>query len=1082
MRNLVTVYIILLTFHFTLFVPVHGQDIDPLARNRILGKSSELMTIKSTDNEYYQILYDYSGGLYFVYGENQGNTDGYDQMDIISGDFNGDYHDDIVSVYEGTDQSINLKITHFNPNYPSYLHWQNSTYLHFPAETFYKLDFVSPALLSLVSGNFDEDLQDEFILAFWDQKTENIKMIFYETDENLKLNEICTEFGPTLNPALRRDAMFEIACGNFDSDPQQEIVILLTYPTEGTQALEVQLYDCSKNCEIQYKTKTTLFNKPEHQAHMERLSLAVGNLNSNPYDEIVVGFQRMIYRWESYLDILKKKWKIYVRTRSYVLPFEVKPDLSAFVIRQEPLKQYDNEVKYSDGHSEPKDVHYAGKPICVTTGDLNTDGRDEILFDAVNNLRVYSCDEALKMSEVGPLRTTVANLYRDASRRNVIVADLDANTQSKRWYPEIIIADWGNSSNQRRFRVIVPTIENGIITNKTENTLNISYKLDHQTAMVAGDFNGDGIKLGTPTYYKVKDVTQPIIVLNAPPLHFDVINDTVYDVCSSFNQNKSQFYSKYLSSATNENMMRFNITQDWGLATNIGYEGNIMGVSVKARFETHYGENFTRTIDTSYTEIVKSSSDASTDDWIFASVLDYEIWEYPVMAEDKFQGNVAVVVPLFNPKTSRYQWFPSKLWPVGGYLTNHEHGNILSYNKYPKLEDNEMLAQKIKGEYGTFTSFTLDKNSSHDWELYFQDFLSVKADTMMKFGFELGASVSATLVYYGVHTIEVGINGYYEAGALKTHITNIFKEQGIKLHLAGVDRTLGEVQYTITPYAYWAKNGALVIDYAVDPKVSGPGETPTFWDVYYGTHPDLAFILPWKYDPEKGEKLQDEEKRFSTSEIVFHPKRPEKGDTLEINVRFHNFSLVNNQSNFNISFYLGNPDKGGLLIKDINGKEYVTVDMPVIARGTGFAKMKWVIPQDVPHYPRLYAVLDPENEIEEIHENNNKGFVVLPVEGIIQIPDITNMKIPTTYYLHQNYPNPFNPSTTIEFDLPKASEVTLKIFNILGEEVVTLVSDRLTAGNYSYEWFMTSGMASGVYLYRLEAGEYVETRKMLLMR
>jgi hypothetical protein len=88
----------------------------------------------------------------------------------------------------------------------------------------------------------------------------------------------------------------------------------------------------------------------------------------------------------------------------------------------------------------------------------------------------------------------------------------------------------------------------------------------------------------------------------------------------------------------------------------------------------------------------------------------------------------------------------------------------------------------------------------------------------------------------------------------------------------------------------------------------------------------------------------------------------------------------------------------------------------------------------------------------------------------------------TNYYrLHQNYPNPFNPNTTIEFDLPKTSEVTLKVFNILGEEVAAPVSHRLSAGSYSYEWDARN-LASGVYMYRLQAGEYVETRKMILMR
>jgi hypothetical protein len=84
--------------------------------------------------------------------------------------------------------------------------------------------------------------------------------------------------------------------------------------------------------------------------------------------------------------------------------------------------------------------------------------------------------------------------------------------------------------------------------------------------------------------------------------------------------------------------------------------------------------------------------------------------------------------------------------------------------------------------------------------------------------------------------------------------------------------------------------------------------------------------------------------------------------------------------------------------------------------------------------------------------------------------------------LLQNYPNPFNPNTTIEFDLPKTSEVTLKIFNILGEEVATLVSDRLAAGSYSYKWFRPAGIASGVYLYRLEAEGFVQTKKMILMK
>ncbi|HOT97953.1 MAG TPA: T9SS type A sorting domain-containing protein [bacterium] len=85
------------------------------------------------------------------------------------------------------------------------------------------------------------------------------------------------------------------------------------------------------------------------------------------------------------------------------------------------------------------------------------------------------------------------------------------------------------------------------------------------------------------------------------------------------------------------------------------------------------------------------------------------------------------------------------------------------------------------------------------------------------------------------------------------------------------------------------------------------------------------------------------------------------------------------------------------------------------------------------------------------------------------------------YSLEQNYPNPFNPSTTIEFVLPKSDFVMLKVFNLLGEEVATLVSEQRAAGIHRHNWD-ASGLANGIYLYRLEAGEFVQSKKLVLMR
>jgi hypothetical protein len=88
---------------------------------------------------------------------------------------------------------------------------------------------------------------------------------------------------------------------------------------------------------------------------------------------------------------------------------------------------------------------------------------------------------------------------------------------------------------------------------------------------------------------------------------------------------------------------------------------------------------------------------------------------------------------------------------------------------------------------------------------------------------------------------------------------------------------------------------------------------------------------------------------------------------------------------------------------------------------------------------------------------------------------------PKVYYLSEAYPNPFNSFTNIKLSIPKPGIVSLKIYNLIGQEVATLVSEKLIPGTYEYTW-NASDYATGVYLYRLQSGEYLETRKILLIR
>jgi flagellar hook assembly protein FlgD len=94
--------------------------------------------------------------------------------------------------------------------------------------------------------------------------------------------------------------------------------------------------------------------------------------------------------------------------------------------------------------------------------------------------------------------------------------------------------------------------------------------------------------------------------------------------------------------------------------------------------------------------------------------------------------------------------------------------------------------------------------------------------------------------------------------------------------------------------------------------------------------------------------------------------------------------------------------------------------------------------------------------------------------------------LPSAFELHQNYPNPFNPTTTIAFTMKLADDVSLDVFNLLGQNVKTLFSGRLSAGKHEFDWDATSNtgakVASGVYFYRLSSSSTTESKKMILLK
>jgi len=108
--------------------------------------------------------------------------------------------------------------------------------------------------------------------------------------------------------------------------------------------------------------------------------------------------------------------------------------------------------------------------------------------------------------------------------------------------------------------------------------------------------------------------------------------------------------------------------------------------------------------------------------------------------------------------------------------------------------------------------------------------------------------------------------------------------------------------------------------------------------------------------------------------------------------------------------------------------------------------------------------------------------LVMSVTGNEVVSEVNDeILTPFKFELLQNYPNPFNPSTTIQFQVPNSSFVNLKVYDVLGNEVVTLVNEGKTTGSYEVN-FDIKGLSSGIYFYTINAGSFVETKKMILLK
>ncbi len=972
-------------------------------------------------------------------------------------DIDNDDIDEILSAWEGSDSSIVLLLKY--PNYEERIPVEGKITQNTGEQ---KRIFIEP-------GDFDGDSMEEFILVF--------------LDENQKLTIQLFDSDGTLTPALAASAndedftgsqsnktRFAVTTGDFDNNGDDEIAIL-SYDSDSDSEFEkgvyVKIYDVS-GAIIVPKVKDIIIAESETSFAGNEISLDITAVPGFSLHQDLIAFAVSVNHNESpnnpdtYLQLIKT---------SLDLNSIIKDDNERF------------EEHYND-NSLPS--------IKVLSGDVNGDKTAELIFAHGTAFDIYSPNTDLSLTYNLGGGFSISNTDMDLSDgydfielSNIDNVAGDELVVAKNMYSD----DWENLFPQHlsisTYGVKNDTLSSFSTKSSVSGLDEIPYTWPGRTlGLAVGNFDKTKVTIQAPRYSHRTDISQPLVILNAPPIHFDNIDGVIYDLNACFGDGDCNFISTYRKILSNTSEFTTQIQGSIDVSAGLARKGSVsVGASIEAaplgvggtvdvsysdEFEYHllatHGAHLEKTNATSFKSEVSYEVSAVDDDWIFASLTDYDIWEYPyyIGSAENQSGVILAVIPT----QSEGRWFPSKSVSGFAYKPIHEVGNILSYYPYDSINSNPNIYEYVVPSEHSST-FTISSNTDEGWTLNKEEFTNNQALEGIYFGVDMG------FLGYGYT-----VNEKAEISYNRSHTTTIGESIQLDVQIGSLDRSIGPTEYRITPYAYWSKGGALVVDYSVEPEVDLTGGS-TWWQEKYGSKPDPTMILPWRNDPEKGFQITEEAKRQQTKDLSLRPSYVPIGDSALVTANIRNYSLKSTSGKVKVKFYLGDPLNGGELVKSVDGISEFETDGPIPARGLKAVKFYWIRPESSAA-KRFYVAIDPDNDIDEVHENNNIGWISLQQTQSQTSIKNPGMDINNGTLLDQNYPNPFNELSTISYTLTESESITLNIHDLSGSLIKSYNEGLRGPGTYSLE-IDGSLFESGIYFYTIEGISSHELRKMSII-
>jgi hypothetical protein len=921
-------------------------------------------------------------------------------VDAVCGDFNGDRMDESLLLWEGNGGELYLGLVMIEPQSLKILRietWKLSD-LGLPKLFDPNLRIPGNSQVQIVKAQLDTDATPEVIAAWWSDIevpdsthpwTTYVEMVALDMDTEgqfeilAQLQQVPLFGGNDYYNNRLENAHFAVCAGQLDLSTVEE-EILIAWTEQDPDNADTLSWRVWMDAYLLDRTASPPMFKPlngsplllqqmeknaEEVLKLKSFAMSTGDYDADKQDEAVVAWIHHVAE-DPYKQNMRFQYVDWDPSAGFV-PMD--PEL-----QEMGLDYYDN-------------------TLTLTSGFFNEDAWEDVAFYN-EYVTVYTRKE-LATGHQALWQSEFIWFPEHPSAKDVAIADVDA-VQSETFQSELVYFHGFDLEFSRGNHTGLtlcfdtqgdPPATSSLFFEEYGDQMHTNYG----TSIVAGDFDGDSLQLDKPRRYHFSKIVQPIVVLHAPPTHYDVLDGQVYDINQLWPLQydpEPVTFSQYAFEETSSDRISVEVSADWavsaGLSTAIS--GNIGPVKgrVSASLDTEYGEGFSKQSASSEILQYGIEFEAVAEDRIFSTEASYDVFEYPVYANREHIGSVACVVPLGESIVIKY----AKSAEDSGYISMHEPGNILSY--YPdgnpgaiwgvgddffKFPTIEVKNDGTSGSYKLETATAVSVTSSVYQSLSARSEVSGQMEIPPGFLKKLFGGVTVSFGAY--------LQGDFAQQSVNTHSTELRRSQQLNFTFGGLDQwIIGEDGYFVTPFIYWANNGALVLDYTVEPKTDFGN---AWWEKKYSM-PDLAFTLLRRHNVEKGignpdNPDWDPQSLYRTANIQFNPNEEDE-ELTDIFARVHNYSLVDAPAS-TLRFYVGDPDgPGASLIENEAGISDISVE-PLPARQYTVVNLKgWRIPTGVGYSSRIYAIIDPEGSMVEVHEDNNKGWTYLRQTGSLKNP------------------------------------------------------------------------------------------------